>query len=260
MPTEEAARLRGVLFDLDDTVLDHRQLSEAAYRALWQLVRGDQIAIAVTGRAALWGKWLLELWPLAAAVTENGAIAWVKREGRVSIVDRLPPDGRRARWQHLLAISSQLQQAFPWLQPTGDESQRISDIAFDIGEHERVEPKRIQEVVQRARQLGARTSVSSIHLHITLDADDKASGSVRLLREAFGIDEGLALTQFAFIGDSGNDAACFAAFETSIAVSNWRGEFTRPPRYVTSLPMGAGFAESVAQLSAKRERHSLPVP
>ena len=37
LPPEDARRLRGVLFDLDDTLLSHGVLELAAYEALWRL-------------------------------------------------------------------------------------------------------------------------------------------------------------------------------------------------------------------------------
>ena len=58
---------------------------------------------------------------------------------------------------------------------------------------------------------------------------------------------------YAFIGDSENDASCFAEFETTIAVANWtKGSWGPGPRYVTSQPMGSGFAEAARVLSSCR--------
>ena len=45
---------------------------------------------------------------------------------------------------------------------------------------------------------------------------------------------------FAYIGDSENDSACFAAFRVTIGVANFKGRPTVPPRYVTQHAMGAG--------------------
>jgi len=76
--------------------------------------------------------------------------------------------------------------------------------------------------------------------------DDKASGAVDLLGRSFGVEPGAALHAFAFVGDSGNDAACFAAFEATFGVANVAPHVPRltvPPCYVAPSPMGAGFAE-----------------
>ena len=96
---------------------------------------------------------------------------------------------------------------------------------------------------------------SSVHLHATFDADDKASGALRFLSRKLGVDAGAAVTRFAFVGDSGNDASCFAAFRTTFGVANVRAALSGlsiPPRYVAPAAMGAGFAEVAAEILRKR--------
>jgi len=51
---------------------------------------------------------------------------------------------------------------------------------------------------------------------------------------------------YAFVGDSGNDAACFAAFRVTFGVANVRKHLARipvTPKYVATSEMGDGFAE-----------------
>jgi hypothetical protein len=94
-----------------------------------------------------------------------------------------------------------------------------------------------------------------VHLHATLDADDKATGAVRFCVARLGEDPGSARSRFAFVGDSGNDAACFAAFRTTLGVANVRSSLSRlpiPPRYVASRDMGEGFAEIAREVLRKR--------
>jgi hypothetical protein len=90
-----------------------------------------------------------------------------------------------------------------------------------------------------------------VHLHVSFDAHDKASGTLLLLSE-LGYDVTKALQSFAYIGDSENDAPCFAAFRTTLAVSNLRGRHTVPPRFRTRLPQGQGFVEAAQQLVSAR--------
>ena len=52
LTADEARRLRGVIFDLDDTLLDHGALGEAAYSALFRLRASGLRLIACTGRPA----------------------------------------------------------------------------------------------------------------------------------------------------------------------------------------------------------------
>jgi len=103
---------------------------------------------------------------------------------------------------------------------------------------------------------GARWFASSVHVHATYDTDDKASGAVAYLARAFGEDPGAVTgARWAFVGDSGNDAACFSAFRTTFAVANVRSHLARipvTPRYVARGEMGEGFAEIARAIVASR--------
>jgi hydroxymethylpyrimidine pyrophosphatase-like HAD family hydrolase len=106
-----------------------------------------------------------------------------------------------------------------------------------------------------ARVRGVRTLQSSVHLHLTREVDDKASGVLRLLVERFGEDPTRARARYAFIGDSANDGAAFAAFLVTFGVANVRahlGKLSVPPRFVARSPMGRGFAEIARTLVALR--------
>ena len=241
---DEARCLQGVLFDLDDTLLDHGALTEPAYAALFRLRKSGLLLLPVTGRPATWGCVLVRHWPILAAVTETGAIA-VHREGRtVRLLDPVDAMERRRRRECVLGLARELMQRYPMLRSADEYDARISDFAFDIGEREAVPEAVVGGAVELAHQQGFRTSVSSVNLHVTLDGDDKASGSVRVLRELLGTDPTAARHRFAYVGDSANDATCFAAFHTSIAVRNWSGRPTIVPRFITELERGAGFAEA----------------
>ena len=252
LPRAEAEGLDGLLFDLDDTVLDHGELTEAAYAALFRLRETGLRLIAVTGRPAAWGEVLARQWPIDAAVTENGAVAFTRSGGVMTRRDAAL-EGERHRRQVLLAqVIAEVAELHPDLSPADDVGGRVSDFAFDIAEHQRVAPEVVRAVSALAHERGARTHASSVHLHITFDADDKATGVVRLINMLWGTDPTLARFRHAFIGDSENDGSCFAAFRTSIAVQNFSGRPTVGPRYLTRAARGQGFAEAAARLVALR--------
>jgi HAD superfamily hydrolase (TIGR01484 family) len=248
---DEAKRLTGLLFDLDDTLLDGSRLSEKAYSSLFRLREGGLVLVGVTGRPSGWAEVLARQWPVDGMVAENGAIACDLMGDRLRLVDFAAGErvSRRAR---LEAIASELRNRFPWLRPTDDSAARRTDVAFDIGEHERVPAADITVVREAARELGARTITSSVHLHVTLDGANKAAGAARFLAARFGWDITASLGRLAYIGDSENDEACFSAFHTTIAVSNFRGRPTVLPRFVTRAPKGEGFAEAAALILARR--------
>jgi HAD superfamily hydrolase (TIGR01484 family) len=236
----EALTLRGLLFDLDDTLLDHGALTEAAYSALFRLKESGLELYIVTGRPFGWVRLLGRLFPVDGAVGENGGV--LLGPGAASL-DPLPAEERAARDARLKALVAALRTQFPELEPPDDVSARVTDYTFDIGEQRRVAPDVVRAVAAFARERGATVHVSSVHLHVGYDAVDKASGAVRLLRALAGVDATAALHRYAFIGDSENDAACFAAFRTTVGVANLSGRPSLRPRYVTQAPRGQGFAE-----------------
>jgi HAD superfamily hydrolase (TIGR01484 family) len=246
LSVDEGARIEGLLFDLDDTFLTHGLITRAAYDALWDLHDSGLKLVVVTGRPSSWGTFVVKQWPVDAATTENGAIAIVRDGNHVVVVDaceRFERDRRRARF---VALVADMASKAPDLKITDDASGRISDVTWDIGESERVSSERVAFARAIIAEHGARSSASSVHLHATFDGDDKATGTVRLLASRFGVDVGIARSRWAFAGDSGNDRACFAAFDTTFGVANVRSHISAlsvPPRWIAKLPMGEGFAE-----------------
>lgn len=250
----EARLLRGVAFDLDDTLLDHGRLAEATYSVLFRLVEAGLDLYGVTGRPAGWAEVLARLFPVRAIVAENGALVCARRGERIVVEDSLDRAARRERSQRLSALLQPFSERFPDFEPADDVRARVSDRTFDIGEFRQVGARRVAEAVRYLQEQGARVFVSSVHLHATLDYADKASGAVRLLARDSGLDETAVRHAYAYLGDSENDASCFAAFAVSIGVANLRGKSTLKPRYVTSRPMGEGVAEAAGVILSLRRK------
>lgn len=249
LPRDEARRLDGLLFDLDDTLLDHGRLTETGYSALFRLREAGLALYVVTGRPSPWVRLLTRLAPIDGGVAENGAVAWTA-DGR--LMDAAAGEPRELRRSRTLDLVDAVRRAFPDLDPADDAYERLTDFTFDIGERRRVAPERVASVAAFVRARGGNVHTSSVHLHVTFDAADKASGVIALLSTTRSLDPTTARTRFAFIGDSENDAACFAAFPLSIGVANLRGRPTVTPRFKTSLPRGQGFAEAARALAALR--------
>ena len=255
LPPEDARGLVGLLFDLDDTVLSHGVLTREAYEAIWSLHDAGLRLVAVTGRPSGWGEVIARQWPIDGAVTENGAVH-VVREGKGVA---LQFDGeasevaeRRARLERLVETVAK---AMPQVKLADDVHARRSDVAWDIGERERLDPSVVEELAALVVAGGARTTRSSVHLHASFERDDKASGAIRFVRNRFGDDAGAALHRWAFVGDSGNDAACFAAFKTTFGVENVRAyarTISVPPRWIAPSKRGAGFAEIAKAIVSSR--------
>src|SRR5258708_31257702 len=85
---DEARRLRGVLVELDDTLLSQGRLTRVAYDALWRLHDAGLKLAAVTGRPSGWGEVLARQWPIAGCIAENGAIYVLRQGATVACHDR----------------------------------------------------------------------------------------------------------------------------------------------------------------------------
>ena len=248
LPARLPRHVRGLLFDLDDTLLDHSSLSEKAYSALFRLREAGFECYAVTGRPAGWASVLVTQWPIVGAVAENGAIAFHADRDGLHTHDPIPAPERRARLEALTALCLEIQNEFPELVPADDVPWRRTDFTYDIGEHQLVPKDRVLELRRFAEARGASTLASSVHLHVSFDRADKASGVVRLIHALSGLDPTVILSRYAFIGDSENDQSCFAAFPHSIGVRNLSGRPSVPPRYITTRERGAGFVEAAEAL------------
>ncbi|HRI68592.1 MAG TPA: HAD-IIB family hydrolase [Polyangium sp.] len=260
LSVEEARGLRGLVFDLDDTVLDHGALTEVAYSALFRLRESGLRLVACTGRPAGWSEVLLRQWPIDAAVAENGAVALIKetREGGANRIVTLFPtnmaetSGER---DELLGLARQLVARFPDADLADDNAARWTDVTIDIGEHRKVGAETISAMRAETQARNVSTFVSSVHLHLSFSTADKASGTLRLLEERFGESKDVACRVNAFVGDSGNDASAFATFQTTFGVANVRkhlASLSKPPKFVMKQAMGLGFAELASGLTALR--------
>src|SRR5512146_2063685 len=143
LPLSEAARLRGVAFDLDDTLLDHGRLLEATYSALFRLREAGLSLYGVTGRPAGWADVLTRVLPVEAIVAENGALVCVREGQRVVTRDSVDPATRREREHKLQLLLARFAERFPDFEPADDVRARVSDRTFDIGEFRQVAPDRV---------------------------------------------------------------------------------------------------------------------
>ncbi|MCC6647622.1 MAG: HAD-IIB family hydrolase [Polyangiaceae bacterium] len=256
LSSREAARLVAVATDLDDTVLDHGRLGVDALTAISLLGDAGLDVLIATGRPLGWAEVVCRLLPVAAVLAENGACAAVRDGARVVTRFRATEAERRSRSARLDALVAELLARVPSARVTDDAWMRATDRTFDVGETWRAPAEHVAELIAIAAAREARTSVSSVHLHVTFEGDDKASGIAWLARELFSLDPTAARARVAFVGDSGNDAAAFAGFETTFGVANVRlaRGLSVPPRYVARRERGLGFAEITRAIVDARAR------
>jgi len=255
LPAEDARALTGVCFDIDDTITKHGVLEACAYAALFDLARAGLTLIAVTGRPLGFAEVAARMWPVDIAVGENGAgyIAKSARGLAFGYWDEEPV--RLSQAARLCEIRARVAHELPQVKVSSDNWARRCDLAFDIGEEERLARPEIDRLVALLSAEGARTTVSSVHAHAQLGDHDKARGVARAAQEVLGLAEASLRERFLFVGDSGNDAAAFAWFEQTAGVANVVHALDRlsvPPRYVADAERGEGFAEIARTLLAKR--------
>jgi HAD superfamily hydrolase (TIGR01484 family) len=258
LPAIEACNLVGVAFDVDDTVTHEGRLELPAYEAMWTLRAAGLRLIAVTGRPLGWADVLARQWPVDGAIGENGA-GWIYRGANAGefhegyFASQAERDVNQARMAALLASVAQ---HLPHIVLAQDQRARRCDLAFDIGEAQRVSSLDLARLCGLIESAGAFAPVSSVHAHAVFGAWNKAEGIVRAVQAMWDEDVAAAPERGLFVGDSGNDAPAFSFLPVSAGVANVVEHLPRllsPPRFVASLPRGRGFAEIASHIVRLRQ-------
>jgi HAD superfamily hydrolase (TIGR01484 family) len=249
-----AQGVRGVLFDIDDTLTTEGRLTADAYQALERLKRAGMLVIPITGRPAGWCDHIARMWPVDAVVGENGAFYFWYADGRLG--KRYVDDAqtRATNYARFESIAAKVLEAVPGSALASDQAYRETDLAIDFCEDVPALPLEAAEhIAALMRDAGLTAKISSIHVNGWFGSYDKLSTTRSLLRERFRIDLDAANRGFAFAGDSPNDAPMFAFFENSVGVANvarFSGRLAAEPKYVTQAEAGAGFSELASHLLA----------
>ncbi len=249
-----AGNIRGLFFDIDDTLTTEGRLTARAYAALERWKAAGKIAVPITGRPAGWCDHIARMWPVDAVVGENGAFYFRYDSARRKLEQRFLQDaatraGNRAR---LATLRDSILTGVPGCALASDQGYRETDLAIDFCED--VPTLSLQDAERIAgmmRAAGMTAKISSIHVNGWFGDYDKLGMTKILAREALGLDLERTKEEFAFAGDSPNDAPMFAYFPNSIGVANVRrfeALLEAKPAYVAQGAAGEGFAELVAQL------------
>ncbi len=263
---KERRRIRGVFFDIDDTLTTAGKLTAEAYSALERLSRAGFLCVPITGRPAGWCDHIARMWPIDAVVGENGAfyfryLAEERTMERRFFVDAERRADHRRRLERLRA---RILADVPGAAVSADQGYRAADLAIDFCEDvPRLSPNEVERIVEAFHSEGAQARISSIHVNGWYGEYDKLAMTRNLLAEAFGVDLDTDGDRYVFIGDSPNDAPLFAYFANAVGVANVRNfvdQLTAAPAYVTARDAGAGFAELAEALLEVHHRAHPHVP
>jgi len=243
----DAAPVKAVLFDIDDTLTTSGKLTAEAYGALEELKRAGKLVVPVTGRPAGWCDHIARMWPVDAVVGENGAFYFGLSAGKIEKRFRDEADVRAKQRARLAAIGEQILNAVPGCALASDQAYRETDLAIDYCEDVPPLPLAAAErIAALMRSAGLHAKISSIHVNGWFGDYDKLAMTRLLFAERFGWHLEARNREVVFAGDSPNDAPMFAFFENSVGVANvsrFESLAFERPKYIAGAASGAGFAE-----------------
>ncbi|MBN2360408.1 MAG: HAD-IIB family hydrolase [Deltaproteobacteria bacterium] len=249
-PLSMRRTVRGIFFDIDDTLSTDGKITDLAYRALWRAHRAGLTLVPITGRPAGWADHIGRMWPVAGVVAENGALATYWAAGKLRTLFLLDAPTRARNRRRLSRLRREILRAVPGAAVASDQPYRLFDLAIDYCEDVPALPHdAAQRIVELFEQRGASAKISSIHVNGWFGRYDKLGMCRRFCRDVLGFDLDRARRRYLFVGDSPNDAPMFEYFPNSVGVANVRrfaDRLAAAPRYVTRRRCGAGFAEVVA--------------
>jgi len=245
----EAARVRGVFCDIDNTLTTDGRLTAEAYAALERLRAAGKLVVPITSRPAGWCDQIARMWPVDAVVGENGAFYFSYDTGARKLIRRFLEDEatRAANRARLEAVRDRILREVPGSALASDQPYRETDLAVDFCEDvPRLPAAAVERIVSIMEASGMTAKLSSIHVNGWFGHQDKLAMTRTLMLERFGVDLERARGDYAFVGDSPNDGPMFEFFPHSVGVANVRDFPERmpvEPKFVTTARCGAGFAE-----------------
>jgi HAD superfamily hydrolase (TIGR01484 family) len=248
----DPAGVKGIFFDIDDTLTTGGKLTAEAYAALWRLNDAGKIVVPITGRPAGWCDHIARMWPVTAVIGENGAFYFTMEEGKLEkcyIWGKTSLEESRTK---LDAIKGEVLASYPHAGVASDQNYREFDLAIDFCEDvARMRREEIDGIVAIFEKHGAKTKISSIHVNGWFGDYDKLKATRAFANNNLGVDLDAHNDEFVFVGDSPNDEPMFRFFANSVGVNNvmdFQDRLQHLPRFITPSRSGAGFVEVADRL------------
>ena len=250
LPADSARQVRALFTDVDGTLTTDGKLLASTYRALWDWKGSGGTLVLVTGRAAGWAEALFRLWPVDAAIAENGGVAFVPGRRGLERLYGFPPAKLAPARRRMRAAAEAVARRVPGAALSSDSRYTEVDLAVDYNEQRRLGPEAAGEIERLLRARGFSAVRSSVHVNFWPGRFDKLSAARRVARRL-----GVGIAESLYVGDSFNDAPMFRGFALSVGVANVREVLDRlehPPKYVTRGREGRGFEQLVRCLLRAR--------
>ena len=258
IPAEVCQNIRGVFFDIDDTVTTDGRLEGSAYLAIEKLHQAGLLTIPITGRPAGWCDMIARFWPVAGVVGENGAFyfAYDRNSAKMRRCYVKSKERRLEDQTKLASLKKEILQKVPGSAISADQAYREADLAVDFCED--VAPLSNESVLKIKNifeDSGAVAKISSIHVNGWFGDYDKLSTCQLFVSSELGFELSEQREKFIFVGDSPNDEPMFQYFPNAVGVANVQNfinQLQHPPTWVTLQKSGAGFVELVDHLLKNR--------
>ena len=255
-PAAALCRVRGVLTDIDDTLTTHGAITSDALDALHHLRSAGLNVIAITGRSMGWSEPFARAseqggWPVDAIVAESGAVALFREHGEPRTEYAQDEATRAHNALRLRELAARVLRDVPGATLARDSAGRVTDIAVDHSEYASLNAAQVARVVAVMQSVGARATVSSIHINGWFGDHTKLSGARWAVQRVLGRALDDEVDRWVYVGDSTNDQLMFGHFPLSVGVANvvdFADSLTLWPAYITPSSRGAGFAEVAQRL------------
>ena len=258
IPSEVCQNIRGVFFDIDDTVTTDGRLEGSAYLAIEKLKQAGLLTIPITGRPAGWCDLIARFWPVDGVVGENGAFyfAYDRNTLKMRRCYVRSEEQRREDQKKLAKLKKEILQRVPGSAISADQTYREADLAVDFCEDVAPLPNEsVLKIKNIFEDSGAVAKISSIHVNGWFGDYDKLSTCQLFVSSQLGFKLSEQREKFIFVGDSPNDEPMFQYFPNAVGVANVQNfinQLQHPPTWVTHQKSGAVFVELVDHLVKNR--------
>jgi HAD superfamily hydrolase (TIGR01484 family) len=238
--------VRLIATDMDGTLTKNGKFTSELLVALESLSACNIDVLIVTGRSAGWVSAIANYLPIVGAIAENGGLFYNNRDASWEIITRI--NNVETYRIELKKVFQLLQNKFPQIKESTDNSFRVTDWTFDLGDLTARQLDLMEGICENA---GYGFTYSTVQCHIKPQPQDKACGLQQVLKKHF---PSLTSEQILTVGDSPNDESLFNRdfFPLSVGVANfahYSDRIVHQPTYITSLSEVRGFCQLVQLLT-----------